>query len=57
MFSNFYSVKNHKINNNSSTTEAKQKISKVLEFVDFYVCLANFKSNKILLNKLATDIY
>jgi hypothetical protein len=35
MFCNFYLVKNHKIANNSATTEAREKIDAYLEFLDF----------------------
>jgi hypothetical protein len=34
MFRNFYLVKNHKIVNNSATTEAREKISKGLESLE-----------------------
>jgi hypothetical protein len=34
MFSNFYLVKNHKIVNNSATTEATEKISAYLESLE-----------------------
>jgi len=33
-FATFYSVKNHKITNNSSTTEAKEKIRTDVEFLE-----------------------
>jgi hypothetical protein len=36
MFSNFYVVKNHKIANNSATTEATEKISTYLESLEFW---------------------
>jgi len=35
MFYNFYLVKNHKIANNSATTEAREKISTCLESLEF----------------------
>jgi hypothetical protein len=35
MFGNFYLVKNHKIANNSATTEATEKISTDLESLEF----------------------
>jgi hypothetical protein len=35
MFCNFYLAKNHKIANNSATTEAKEKISTYLESLEF----------------------
>ncbi len=36
-FCNFYSVKNHKIANNSATTEAREKISIYLESLEFQI--------------------
>jgi hypothetical protein len=36
MFCKFYLVKNHKIANNSATTEAREKISNYLEFLEFF---------------------
>jgi hypothetical protein len=42
MFHNFYFVKNHKIANNSATTEATEKISaysESLEFYNFLMCV------------------
>jgi hypothetical protein len=54
MFSKFYLAKNHQIANNSATTEAREKISTDLESLEFFdVCLAKFKCNKILLNKIS----
>jgi hypothetical protein len=48
-------VKNHKIANNSATTEAREKISaysESLEFLEIYdVCLTKFEKYQILLNK------
>jgi hypothetical protein len=35
LFCNFYLVKNHKIANNSATTEAREKISTYLESLEF----------------------
>jgi hypothetical protein len=35
MFCNFYFVKNHKIANNTATTEAREKISTYLESLKF----------------------
>ncbi len=35
MFCNFYSAKNHKIANNSATSEAREKIRTYLEFIEF----------------------
>jgi hypothetical protein len=57
MFCNFYSVKNHTIAKNSTTTKAREKISTVLESLEFYnfldVCLTKFKNNQIFLNKIS----
>ncbi len=57
MFCNFYFVKIHKIANNSSTTEAKEKISTYLESLEFQkffqACLYKFESYQILLNKIS----
>jgi hypothetical protein len=52
MFCNFYFVKNHKSATNSTTTEAREKISADLEFLEFFfdVCLTKFKNNQILQN-------
>jgi hypothetical protein len=36
MFCKFYLVKDHKIANNSATTEAREKISNYLEFLEFF---------------------
>jgi hypothetical protein len=36
MFCNFYLVKNHRIANNSATTEAREKISTYLALLEFY---------------------
>ncbi len=35
MFCNLYLVKNHKIADNSATTEAREKISAYLEYLEF----------------------
>ncbi len=55
MFCNFYLVKNHKIANNSTTTEAREKVRKDLESLEFYkfadVGFTKFKNNHILLIK------
>ncbi len=52
MFCNFYLVKNHKIENKSTTTEAREKyrflILRILEL--FVVVFAKFKNDFILLN-------
>ncbi len=57
MFCNIYLVKSHKIANNSATTEAREKISTVLESVEFYnflnICLTKFENYQILLNKIS----
>jgi len=51
MFCNFYAVKNHKIAKNSTTTNAREKISTDLESSEFFcVCLTKFKNNQILLD-------
>ncbi len=55
MFCNFYSVKNHEMAKNSTTTKAGEKMSTNLEFLEFQksfgVCLTKFKNNQILLHK------
>ncbi len=51
-------MKNHKITNNSATTEAREKISTdyILEIFD--VCWTKFeKTTKFYLIKLSTDLY
>jgi hypothetical protein len=57
MFCKFYLMKNHKIADDSATTEAREKISAYLESLEFYkfldICLAKFKSNQILLIKIS----
>jgi len=57
MFCNFYLVKNHKIANNSATTEAREKTSTYLESLEFKkffdVCLTKFENYPILLNKIS----
>jgi hypothetical protein len=56
MFGNFYLAKNHKIDKNSTTTKAREKISTDLESLEFQkffdVCLTKFKNNLILLYKI-----
>jgi hypothetical protein len=50
MFCNFYSVKNHKIANYSTTPKAREKMStdfESLEFKEFLVSLTQFKNNQI----------
>ncbi len=41
MFLNFYWVKNHKIANNSATTEPREKVSTDLEYLEFknFLCM------------------
>jgi len=57
MFCNFYLAKNHKIANNSATTEAREKIStdlESLEFKSFFdAYLTKFKKLPIFLNKIS----
>ncbi len=57
MFCNFYLVKNHKIANNSATTEAREKISTDLESLEFQkffdIGLTIFQNNQILHNKIS----
>ncbi len=54
MYCNFYLVKNHKIANDSATTEAREKMYTDLESVEFFdVCLIKLKTNQILLNKMS----
>ncbi len=49
-------MKNHKIDNNSATTEAREKISAYLESLEFYkcfdLCLAKFENYQYLLDKI-----
>jgi hypothetical protein len=51
---NFYLVKNCKIVQNLTTTQAREQISTSLEFLN--VCLTKFKKNQILLNKISHRI-
>jgi hypothetical protein len=59
MFSNICLVKNHKIANNSETTENRDKISTNLEssilriLEIFYVCFTKFENYQILLHKIS----
>jgi hypothetical protein len=50
-------VNNQKIANNSATTEARDKISTYLEFLEFYnlfdACWTNFENYQIWLNKIS----
>ena len=51
-------MKNNKIANNSTTTEAGEKLSTDLEFQKFFdACLTKFRKIKFYLIKLATDFY
>ncbi len=50
MFCNFYVVKNHKIVNNSATTETREKVITYLESLQFKKL---FENNPILLNKIS----
>jgi hypothetical protein len=56
-FQDMFLVENHKIAKNSTTTKAIEKISTDLESSKFQkcfgVCLAKFKNNQILLNKIS----
>jgi hypothetical protein len=55
---NFYLVENTKIANNSTTVQAREKISTDSDSLEFYilnVCLANHGTIKIYLTKLATN--
>jgi hypothetical protein len=42
MFCNFYLVKNHKIDKNSTTAKASDKISADLEWLEFHTFLCMF---------------
>jgi hypothetical protein len=55
LFSNFYLVKNHKIAKNSTTTEAREKISTDLESLELKndVYFTKFKNNQIFLVKIS----
>jgi hypothetical protein len=54
MFYNFYLEKNHKIVNNSTATEAREKIITDLESLEFFdACLTKFKNSQILPNKIS----
>jgi hypothetical protein len=58
MFCGYYLVKNQEILNNSITTDAGESvcvtgIPRILGSID--VCLTKFKTNQIILKKLATD--
>ncbi len=54
MLCDFYLVKNNKIAQNSATTEAREKISTYLEFLEFFdAYLTKFENYQILLNKVS----
>jgi hypothetical protein len=57
MFLDFYLEENHRITNNSATTEAREKINQYLEFLELYnffdSCSPKFERNKVLLNKIS----
>ncbi len=57
MFSSFYLVKNHKIADNSATTDAREKIITYLESLEFKKILdthlTKFENYQILLNKIS----
>jgi hypothetical protein len=57
MLCNFYLVKNHKIANNSATTEAREKISTYLNSLEFEKCfdecMTKIENNQILFNKIS----
>ncbi len=57
MFGNFNVRKNHKDADNSTTTEAREKMSAVLESLEFNTkndaCLTKFNKNQILVNKIS----
>jgi hypothetical protein len=56
-FKTLVQQKNDKIADNPATTEARDKIPRDLEFLEFlkffHVCLTKFKNNPILLNKIS----
>jgi hypothetical protein len=54
MFCNFYLAKNHKISNNLTTTETREKRNtdlKILEIFDLH--FAKFENSQIFLNKIS----
>ncbi len=57
MSCNFYLVKNHQIDDNSATAEAKEKISKHLESLEFErifdACLTKLEKLQIVLHKIS----
>ncbi len=57
MFCNFYLVKNHKIANNSATTEAIEKIRTYLDSLEllksFDICLTKFEIYQVLHDKIS----
>jgi len=49
MFCNFYNVKNHTIPHNTTNTDAREKISLNLKYLEFFdACLTTF-NNQILI--------
>ncbi len=57
MFFNFYFVKNHKIDKNSATTKAREKLINDSQSLDFLDVWLNLKTIKFYLINLATDFY
>jgi hypothetical protein len=57
MFCNFYLVKSHNIAHNTTSTEAREKINRDLESIEFLnffaVYLTKFETYQILLNKIS----
>jgi hypothetical protein len=54
MLCNFYLVKNHKIVQNSATTEAREKISPYLESLEFFdAYLTKFETKQIIHNNIS----
>jgi hypothetical protein len=52
---NFYSLKNHKIAKNSTTTKDREKIDTHLESFDFWECVTMIKISQNLLIELTAD--
>jgi hypothetical protein len=57
IFATFIFQENHKIADNTASTESRQKMNtdfESLEFLKFFdACLTSFKNNQILLNKIS----
>ncbi len=56
MFCNFYLMKSRKFGSESTTTQAREKISTDLESLNFrhvLLCLTKFKNNQILLHRIS----